>query len=194
MMPERSRLSQVVELPLVNPAEFVSSRAGRMLKRAAQSEERRQNCLRRHGSEYRRLAWRFGWVSLPVGGAAFLIWLALVWLVLDLFLSKQAADTVIGPTLAAASTVARSPGSPFAPSRPSSRSPSRRNSHFAVSFCAGSFPPRFFPCRARASPSSPSWSRRLRSAFSMAIAGWPVPSPAFSTRLPIFAAEGSATR
>jgi exosortase E/protease (VPEID-CTERM system) len=57
--------------------------------------------LWRYRSVYRspgqRLDWSFGWVSLLVGCAAFAIWLAL-----DLLLSKQGIDTVIGPTLAAA--------------------------------------------------------------------------------------------
>jgi exosortase E/protease (VPEID-CTERM system) len=53
--------------------------------------------LWRYRSEYRRLNWRFGWVSLLVGGAAFAIWMAL-----DSLLGKQGNDTVIGPTLAAA--------------------------------------------------------------------------------------------
>jgi exosortase E/protease (VPEID-CTERM system) len=58
--------------------------------------------LSRYRPEYSRLDWNFSWVSLLIGSAAFAIWLAV-----DLLFGKQGDDTVIGPTLAAASPYAR---------------------------------------------------------------------------------------
>jgi exosortase E/protease (VPEID-CTERM system) len=53
-------------------------------------------------SEYTRLDWRFSWVSLLIGSAAFGMWLAL-----DLMLSKQSDNAGVGLTLALASRSAR---------------------------------------------------------------------------------------
>jgi len=53
-------------------------------------------------SEYKRLDWSFGWVSVLAGSAAFAIWLAL-----DLLLGKQGTNAAAGLALASAPQSAR---------------------------------------------------------------------------------------
>jgi exosortase E/protease (VPEID-CTERM system) len=58
--------------------------------------------LWRYRSEYRRMDWSFGWISVATGSAAFAMWLAL-----DLLLAKPGAAGAAGIAMATASPAAR---------------------------------------------------------------------------------------